>query len=106
MTETVTILYSPFPSQDSAALAAHALLKAGHVACCNILPAGQSVYPWQGRIETTSEVILLAKTSPAKAPDAAAALATLHPYECPAILTWAASANAPYADWLAKTLAH
>lgn len=98
------LFYSPFPSVEAAEKAARALLEQKLVACCNILPAGASLYWWEGAITRATECILLAKTVPALATKASETLAALHPYTCPAILTLPADANAPYAAWVKACL--
>ena len=61
----------------------------------------RSTYRWQGRVEQTTEVQLLAKT-PADRRDALMArLAELHPYELPEILVVETAAGLPaYLDWV------
>jgi periplasmic divalent cation tolerance protein len=100
-TTDLTMLYCPFPTPESAREAAHALLAQSAVACCNILPAAESIYPWQGAITTTTETILLAKTTPDCADKARHIVAGCHPYECPAILTFPLQSNPEYALWVA-----
>ena len=95
------LLYCPFPSQEAAEEAARLLLEERLVACCNLLPAGVSLYWWEGKIERASEVTLLAKTAPALAAEAAARLETLHPYDIPAIIRLEASASADFSAWVA-----
>lgn len=101
MSEAIRLLYSPFPSHAAAAEAARALLAARQVGCCNLLPGVTALYAWQGALEESQEVVLLAKTTESQAEEAARHLARLHPYTCPAILILAAHANTAYAQWLA-----
>ena len=97
----ITLIYSPFPSADAAKHTATALLQQRLVACANILPAGQSLYHWEGGIACEEETVLLLKTSPEKANAAAEALHALHPYDVPAIITLENAAILPdYAAWL------
>ncbi|MFM9890944.1 MAG: divalent-cation tolerance protein CutA [Rickettsiales bacterium] len=98
------LLYSPFPDGPSARSAAEALLSESLIACANILPAGQSLYVWQGTLTETAETLLIAKTTQAMAAQAAARLEALHPYDTPAILQLQAEANAPYAAWVEQML--
>ncbi|MES2984613.1 MAG: divalent-cation tolerance protein CutA [Pseudomonadota bacterium] len=100
----LSLLYSPFPDAESTTRAAQALLEQKLAACCNLLPGTQSLYWWEGRIAQASEVILIVKTPPALAAQAADALAQLHPYGCPAILQLSAAANAAFAQHVHTTL--
>ena len=86
---------------ESARAAARALLERHLVACCNLLPAMESHYRWEGALTQTNEVVLLGKTTAANAAQAADCLASLHPYSVPAILTLPAGANASFALWVA-----
>ena len=99
----VFLIYSPFPDSDSARAAALALITQQLAACCNLLPAGESHYLWQGELTVSSEVVLLAKTSAERVEKARALLAAHHPYECPAILNFEASANPEFAAWVAAS---
>jgi periplasmic divalent cation tolerance protein len=107
MPTTITLIYCPFPSAESARDVATTLLNEHLVACCNLSPVGESLYRWEGILTSTPEIYLLCKTTPAQAGAATVRIATLHPYECPAILTVEAAANTPFATWLtAQTTPH
>lgn len=100
----VTMLYCPFPTVEAARKAAKRLLEARLVACCNLLPAGESLYRWQGRLETAEETILIAKTLAERSDAAIALIGSLHPYECPAILAFPVQSGKEYAAWVAGEL--
>lgn len=55
-------------------------------ACVNILPGLTSVYEWKGKVESDSELLLLAKTTEARYPALESALRQAHPYELPEIV--------------------
>ena len=97
----LTLLYSTYPSPDAARAMATTLLEHALVACCNILPAGESLYRWQGALTQTPETIMLCKTTLAQASAAIAHMTANHPYECPAILRLPAYATSPFAAWVA-----
>lgn len=99
----ISLIYSPFPSLESARFASHALLGQKLVACCNLLPAGESHYLWKGELTTASEVVLIAKTTAPKLEKAKEALARHHPYECPSILSFEADATPEFAAWVATS---
>ena len=96
----VALIYCPFPDPDSARNAAHALLGQHLVACCNLLPEGESLYWWEGAIATARETILIAKTTPSMAASAEAHLIAIHPYTRPAVLILEASVNPAFAQWV------
>jgi periplasmic divalent cation tolerance protein len=101
----LTLLYSPFPTLDSARAACAALLDARVVACCNLLTGAESHYVWQGAPTSTTEIILIAKTTPEMAARARDILATNHPHEVPAILSLSADANPAFAAWVGASVA-
>ncbi len=91
------------PDKDSARAIATACLKARLVACANLLPKIESLFCWQGQIDSESETLLRLKT-PARNFDAACALITAHhPYTLPAIVALPLRAMGPgVADWIAS----
>lgn len=93
------------PSRTIARRLARAALKRRLVACANLVPAIESHYWWQGKLESANEVLLVLKTARAKL----AALETLllrhHPYATPEILVLPLHAgNAGYLAWLGESL--
>jgi periplasmic divalent cation tolerance protein len=101
--EPIALLYVTYPSADAARAAATALLDARLAACCNILPAMESHYRWEGSTTSASEYVMLVKTTAARTEAACARIAELHPYQCPAILTLSASAMPAFAAWIDGT---
>jgi len=55
-------------------------------ACVNILPAGRSVYEWQGKVEREAEHVLLIKSRRDRLPTLERRLCELHPYELPELI--------------------
>lgn len=100
---SVILIYCPFPTREAARVACRALLEARLIACGNLLAASEAHYWWEGALTTSEECVLLAKTTAERADSAAALLAQLHPYACPAILRVDAAANPAYAAWVANT---
>ncbi|WP_127090836.1 divalent-cation tolerance protein CutA [Aquabacter cavernae] len=98
---TLRLVYSTFPSVATAEAAGRRLVSARLAACANILPAMISIYEWQGAVERADEVVLLLKTTQARAADLMAALAETHPYEVPAILLLPVEASGTaFAAWV------
>ena len=80
---------------------ARALVEEGLAACVQMVPAVQSVYRWQGRIQQDEVVLLLIKTASARRDALLARVTELHPYEVPELLAFNAdSGSAPYLQWL------
>lgn len=97
----IWLLYSTFPSGDEAISAARALLEKKLVACANISSPITSLYHWQGKLEQSQEVALLAKTAAGQVDKVIAVLKELHPYELPCVVAYPASRGfAPFLAWV------
>lgn len=97
----MALIYCPCPDLDAAKRLGHALLDARLAGCINILHGMMSLYDWEGAREEEAELVVIAKTSAAKASEAKALIEREHPYDVPAVLTIALSdVNAGYHDWL------
>ena len=89
------------PDETSANAIALAVVEARLAACVNILPRVQSVYRWQGAVESASEIPLLMKTTAANYPALEAAIRAQHPYEIPEIIALPVERGLPaYLNWV------
>lgn len=78
-----------------------ALVEERLAACATLIPAAQSIYRWQGKVESSAETLLLLKTGPDQLPALEARLHELHSYQTPEFLVLAVeSGSQPYLDWL------
>jgi periplasmic divalent cation tolerance protein len=94
------------PDAEIAQRLARTLVESRLAACVNLLPGVQSVYRWQGAVETASEVTLLIKTTDAQVAAVEAALVSVHPYDVPEVVAWpAGQVNAPYLAWVQESVA-
>lgn len=92
-------------SREEAARLADVLVVARLAACVQILPEIESVYHWQGAVERSAEVLLLAKTTEANFAALEAMVRSLHSYETPEIIALPISASsAPYLEWLTASV--
>jgi len=86
--------------RDEARRLARALVERGLAACAQI-SAIESVYTWQGAVESGAEFRILFKVASGAYEAAAAAIRELHSYELPAIHAIAVErAWEPYRDWV------
>ena len=86
---------------------ARTLLEERLCGCVSIVPAIRSLYWWKDRIEGSSELLLLVKTTRGKLGALRRRLEELHPYDVPELLTLTPSSIAPaYARWLAASVRH
>ena len=92
-------------SIDEARRIAQAVLEARLAACVNLVPGLESHYRWQGRLETSSEVLLLIKSSAENFPQLRDLVARQHSYECPEIVALEPREIAPsYRAWWEENL--
>lgn len=100
------IVFSTFPDTASARKAADRLVEAGAAACASILPGVSSIYRWQGKMEESSEVLMMIKTTQDAYPHLESTLRGCHPYELPEILAVRTDAGLPgYLQWVAEATA-
>lgn len=101
----LALIWSPIDDKDTARTIARTLVEEGLVACVNIVPGLHSVFRWEGRVDESTEIALLCKTSAAKLNEAQARLAELHTYDTPVITGWLADRTLPATlEWLDDTL--
>jgi periplasmic divalent cation tolerance protein len=75
------------------------------VACATLIPAVQSIYHWQGQVESATETLLLLKTVPDQLPALADRLHQLHSYQTPEFLVLPVETGShPYLEWLQASL--
>ena len=99
--ETLLVLTN-CPDEACANTIALAVVEARLAACVNILPRVQSIYRWQGVVESAAEVPLLIKTTADNYPALEAAINELHPYDTPEIIALNIERGLPaYLDWVA-----
>ena len=99
------IVLSTCADREQAERIAHRLVEQQLAACVNILPGVQSIYRWQGGIESAAEVLLLIKTRSSLTAEVHSALADLHSYEVPEFLVLPISGGSEsYLAWLQTSL--
>ncbi|MFG1374614.1 divalent-cation tolerance protein CutA [Xanthobacter oligotrophicus] len=100
------LVYTTFPSREAAENVARALVAERLVACANILPGMVSIYRWEGQVERADEVVMILKTTTARASDVVEAVRARHPYEVPAILVLPVEGGlAAYLGWIGAEVA-
>jgi periplasmic divalent cation tolerance protein len=89
------------PDEESANAIALALVEERLAACVSILPRVQSIYRWQGAVESATEVPLFIKSTATNYPALEAAIRDRHPYKVPEIIALAVERGLPaYLDWV------
>ena len=97
----ILLVITNMPDAATAEKLAQQIIDARVAACVNQLAPCSSTYRWQDKIETTSEVPLLIKTTQAAYPRLEALIRAAHPYELPEIIAVPVSVGLPaYLDWV------
>src|SRR5215813_3697232 len=100
MTDKIVVL-STCSSAVEAETIARRLVEARLAACVSVLPGARSFYRWKDAIESSSEWLLLIKTSRANFDDLRIELEKAHSYEVPEIIALPiVDGAANYLNWL------
>jgi periplasmic divalent cation tolerance protein len=101
MAEEALLVLSTFPDLETARRIAQQLVTENLAACANIVPAVDSIYRWQGKIESAQEALVFFKTTAARYPAFQDRLKTLHPYDVPEIICLRIADGLPeYLRWV------
>lgn len=105
--ESVYLTLCTCPDAQTAQSLAQTLVAERLAACVNIMPGVVSVYRWQAKIETDTEVLLIIKTTERQVAALAARIETLHPYDVPEVISHPITAgNKNYLDWVRQCTAN
>lgn len=92
-------------SQEEARRFAHDIVSRQFAACVNIVPGIESVYRWQGDVETSTEWLLLIKTTAEAFQRLREAMPALHSYEVPECISIPIEDGAGnYLQWIADSV--
>src|SRR4029077_2566636 len=99
------IVLCTFGSEAEAAKIGRYLVEHQLAACVNILPRIESIYRWQGKVESSAEWLLLIKTTAEKFPEVRAAISELHSYDLPECVAIAIEdGSAEYLAWIGDSV--
>jgi periplasmic divalent cation tolerance protein len=104
MTDKILVLTTAL-SQEQARVIAHALVERHLAACVNIVSPVESVYRWQGKVETAEEWLLLIKTTREAFAKVREAIVELHSYEVPECISLLIEDGIPnYLTWIGDSV--
>ena len=84
---------------------ARTLVEERLAACATLIPNVRSIYRWQGKVEDSTETMLLIKTGVEQLATLEARILALHSYDTPEFLVLGIDAgSAGYLDWLMASL--
>jgi len=99
------IVLSTAGTVDEARKIALHLVKKRLAACVNLVPRVESIYRWQGKVESAAEWLLLIKTTEQRIPAVRDAIRELHSYEVPeCIVLPIEDGSAAYLQWLGEAV--
>lgn len=100
------IVLTTFPDAATARQIGTLLIEQQLAACINVLAPCESIYRWQGAVETSSEVPGIFKTTREAFPALAEVLRVSHPYEVPEIIALPVAAGSEaYLSWVGEQCA-
>ena len=104
MTEAVLILTTAADEAEAQTIAQE-LVERRVAACVNIVPRIQSIYRWEGKVETAEEFLLIIKTTKVRSADVKSAIRELHSYDLPeCIVISMEDGSAEYLKWIEESV--
>lgn len=95
------LLVSCTHPEDGVEALAEALVEARLAACAQVTRGLQSIYRWQGKIESAAEARVDLKTTTDRLAALMEAIARLHPYDVPEIVALPITTGSEaYLDWI------
>ena len=95
------VVFVTVGSNEEARTIAGLLLERRKAACVNIIPGVQSSYWWKGKIEASTENLLVIKTRASVVSEVIALVKKIHSYEVPEIIALPIiGGNRDYLKWI------
>jgi periplasmic divalent cation tolerance protein len=104
MSAEYVVVLTTLPSDADGRSFARALVDERLAACVNLLAPMESVYRWEGKVETETERQVIVKTSRERLAALWDRVRELHPYEVPEFLVLPiADGNEAYLRWIGES---
>jgi periplasmic divalent cation tolerance protein len=99
------IVLSTAGSEEQARKIARHLVENQLAACVNIVPRIESVYRWEGKVESNHEWLLVIKTTGERFPAVRDAIRELHSYELPECIAISIEdGSTDYLEWIGQAV--
>lgn len=99
------VVFSTTGSEDEARKIARHLVERRLAACVNLVPRIESIYRWQGKVESSQEFLLIIKTTASQFSAVRDAIGHLHSYDVPECIALnIEDGSEEYLDWLANSV--
>jgi periplasmic divalent cation tolerance protein len=99
------IVLTTTANPEEAERLARTLVEERLAACASLVPNVRSIYRWQGKVEGSTETMLLIKTGAEQLAALEARILAIHSYQTPEFLVLRVDAgSAGYLDWLMASL--
>lgn len=105
MFKNLRFVYITTKDKEEARKIGKAIIEARLAACVNIIDGMESMYHWNGNVETDNETILIAKTPYHNVNELTKLVKDLHSYDCPCVVSLTLTeqeGNEDYLHWLLK----
>jgi periplasmic divalent cation tolerance protein len=100
------LVFCTFPDLATAREIIRTLVDERLIACGNLVPGVESIYRWEGKVETSAEILGVIKTDSAAYERMQLRLKELHPYDVPECIAIPIAAGLPsYLAWIADSTA-
>jgi periplasmic divalent cation tolerance protein len=100
-TTATVVVYVTVPDAEIAKKLAHSIVTSKLAACVNIVSGLESVYLWEGKINSDSELLLMIKSRQALVEELTQHVKQNHPYtECEVIAVPIVGGSASYIRWI------
>ena len=104
MTDKIVVLSACGSAEEAQKLARH-LVETRVAACVNVIPGVYSVFHWEGKVDETSEWMLIIKSTRARLEALKTELAKMHSYQVPEVIAIPiVDGSADYLDWIDREL--
>jgi len=97
------VLFITTSADEEAQLISRVLLEQRKVACVTIVPGVNSLFWWQGKIDSNRESLLVVKTKASLLDEVVEIVREVHSYEVPEIIALPiVGGNQDYLEWIGK----